>query len=62
MIEPEPDERELLWAAALLHDIGMSIGYDSHPEHAHYHDRLAVWSLGRRISERASGRRLVVSP
>ena len=36
VIEPEPDERELLWAAALLHDIGMSIGYDSHPEHAHY--------------------------
>ena len=36
VIEPAPGERELLWAAALLHDIGMSIGYDSHPEHAHY--------------------------
>ena len=36
VIEPEPDERELLWAAALLHDIGMAIGYDGHPEHAHY--------------------------
>jgi exopolyphosphatase / guanosine-5'-triphosphate,3'-diphosphate pyrophosphatase len=33
---PAPDERELLWAAALLHDIGMSIGYDGHPDHAHY--------------------------
>ena len=31
-----PDERELLWAAALLHDIGMTIGYDGHPDHAHY--------------------------
>jgi exopolyphosphatase / guanosine-5'-triphosphate,3'-diphosphate pyrophosphatase len=36
VIEPAPHERELLWAASLLHDIGMSIGYDSHPEHAHY--------------------------
>ena len=140
VIEPAPHERELLWAAALLHDIGMSIGYDSHPEHAHYlilesglpgygpreveliaqivrhhrkgspedgrvarcalllqlaeqldrgqdqsviearlvkqrrslhlrlrgDDRLAVWSLERRISDgafrRAFGRRLVVSP
>ena len=140
VIEPAPDERELLWAAALLHDIGMSIGYDCHPEHAHYlilesglpgygpreveliaqivrhhrkgspdddrvarcalllqlaeqldrgqdqsviearlvkqrrslhlrlrgDDRLAVWSLERRISDgafrRAFGRRLVVSP
>ena len=140
VVEPAPDERELLWAAALLHDIGMSIGYDSHPEHAHYlilesglpgyrpreveliaqivrhhrkgssdddrvarcalllqlaeqldrgqdqsviearlvkqrralhlrlrgDDRLAVWSLERRISDgafrRAFGRRLVVSP
>jgi exopolyphosphatase / guanosine-5'-triphosphate,3'-diphosphate pyrophosphatase len=140
VIAPAPDERELLWAAALLHDIGMSIGYDGHPEHAHYlilesglpgygpreveliaqivrhhrkgspedgrvarcalllqlaeqldrgqdqsviearlvkqrrslhlrlrgDDRLAVWSLERRISDgafrRAFGRRLVVSP
>ena len=33
---PEPGERGLLWAAALLHDVGMTIGYDGHPEHAHY--------------------------
>ena len=33
---PAPDERGLLWAAALLHDVGMTIGYDGHPDHAHY--------------------------
>jgi len=33
---PAPEERGLLWAAALLHDIGMTIGYDGHPDHAHY--------------------------
>jgi exopolyphosphatase/guanosine-5'-triphosphate,3'-diphosphate pyrophosphatase len=36
LIDPAPDERELLWAAAILHDIGMSIAYDSHHAHAHY--------------------------
>ena len=33
---PAPDERALLWAAALLHDVGMTIGYDGHPDHSHY--------------------------
>jgi exopolyphosphatase/guanosine-5'-triphosphate,3'-diphosphate pyrophosphatase len=36
VIDAAPEERELLWAAALLHDIGMTIGYDGHPDHAHY--------------------------
>ena len=36
VIAPAPEERGLLWAAALLHDIGMTIGYDGHPDHAHY--------------------------
>jgi exopolyphosphatase / guanosine-5'-triphosphate,3'-diphosphate pyrophosphatase len=34
--EPEPSDRELLWAASLLHDIGMTIDYDDHHRHSHY--------------------------
>jgi exopolyphosphatase/guanosine-5'-triphosphate,3'-diphosphate pyrophosphatase len=29
-------ERELLWAACLLHDIGVAIDYDDHHRHSHY--------------------------
>ncbi len=29
-------ERELLWAASQLHDIGVTIGYDDHHRHSHY--------------------------
>jgi exopolyphosphatase/guanosine-5'-triphosphate,3'-diphosphate pyrophosphatase len=29
-------ERELLWAAGLLHDIGMTVDYDDHHRHSHY--------------------------
>ncbi len=29
-------ERELLWAACLLHDIGTAIDYDDHHRHSHY--------------------------
>jgi exopolyphosphatase/guanosine-5'-triphosphate,3'-diphosphate pyrophosphatase len=36
VVEPAEGERGLLWAAALLHDVGMSIGYDGHPDHSHY--------------------------
>jgi exopolyphosphatase/guanosine-5'-triphosphate,3'-diphosphate pyrophosphatase len=36
LVAPAPDERELLWAAAMLHDIGMAIAYDSHHAHSHY--------------------------
>jgi exopolyphosphatase/guanosine-5'-triphosphate,3'-diphosphate pyrophosphatase len=35
-IEPARDERELLWMASMLHDIGMAVGYDGHPSHARY--------------------------
>ena len=30
------DERQLLWAAAMVHDIGMAVGYEGHPNHARY--------------------------
>jgi exopolyphosphatase/guanosine-5'-triphosphate,3'-diphosphate pyrophosphatase len=29
-------ERELLWAACMLHDIGMSVDYDDHHKHSRY--------------------------
>ncbi|HEX5225257.1 MAG TPA: Ppx/GppA phosphatase family protein [Solirubrobacteraceae bacterium] len=32
----DPRERELLWAACVLHDIGMSIDYDDHHKHSRY--------------------------
>ncbi len=32
----DPGERELLWAAALLHDIGMTVDYDDHHKHSRY--------------------------
>jgi exopolyphosphatase/guanosine-5'-triphosphate,3'-diphosphate pyrophosphatase len=34
--EGEPIERELLWAACMLHDIGMSVDYDDHHKHSRY--------------------------
>jgi exopolyphosphatase / guanosine-5'-triphosphate,3'-diphosphate pyrophosphatase len=34
--EGDPDERELLWAAALLHDIGTAVDYDDHHRHSRY--------------------------
>jgi exopolyphosphatase/guanosine-5'-triphosphate,3'-diphosphate pyrophosphatase len=30
------DERELLWAACLLHDIGTAVDYDDHHKHSRY--------------------------
>jgi len=30
------EERELLWAACMLHDIGTAIDYDDHHHHSHY--------------------------
>jgi exopolyphosphatase/guanosine-5'-triphosphate,3'-diphosphate pyrophosphatase len=36
VIDPLPDERELLWAAAMLHDVGMTIAYDDHHKHSQY--------------------------
>jgi exopolyphosphatase/pppGpp-phosphohydrolase len=32
----DPVERELLWAASVLHDIGMSVDYDDHHKHSRY--------------------------
>jgi len=29
-------DRELLWAAGLLHDVGMTVDYDDHHRHSHY--------------------------
>jgi exopolyphosphatase/guanosine-5'-triphosphate,3'-diphosphate pyrophosphatase len=34
--EGDPRERELLWAACMLHDIGMSVDYDDHHKHSRY--------------------------
>ncbi len=36
LFTPEPGERELLWAAAMLHDVGMTISYDDHHKHSRY--------------------------
>ncbi len=35
-VEPAPGERELLWAASMLHDVGMTIAYDDHHKHSYY--------------------------
>ncbi len=34
--EGEERERELLWAASILHDVGMSVDYDDHHKHSRY--------------------------
>ena len=36
LIVPLPSERELLWAASMLHDVGMTIAYDDHHKHSQY--------------------------
>ena len=36
LFEPEAEERLLLWAAGMLHDVGMAISYDDHHKHSHY--------------------------
>ena len=36
LLEPRPGERELLWAASMLHDVGMTISYDDHHKHSRY--------------------------
>ena len=36
LFAPKPGERELLWAAAMLHDVGMTISYDDHHKHSAY--------------------------
>ncbi len=32
----DPEERELLWAAAILHDVGTAVDYDDHHKHSRY--------------------------
>src|SRR4051812_36433187 len=32
----DPDERELVWATAMLHDIGVAVDYDDHHKHSRY--------------------------
>ncbi len=36
LFEPCPGERELLWAASMLHDVGMTISYNDHHKHSRY--------------------------
>ena len=36
VFEPGEGERELLWAASMLHDVGMTISYDDHHKHSRY--------------------------
>jgi len=36
LFEAKPGERELLWAASMLHDVGMTISYDDHHKHSRY--------------------------
>jgi exopolyphosphatase / guanosine-5'-triphosphate,3'-diphosphate pyrophosphatase len=36
VFEPTEGERELLWAAAMLHDVGMAVSYDDHHKHSRY--------------------------
>ncbi len=36
LFDPRPGERELLWAASMLHDVGMTIAYDDHHKHSRY--------------------------
>jgi exopolyphosphatase/guanosine-5'-triphosphate,3'-diphosphate pyrophosphatase len=32
----DPLEREMLWAAAMLHDVGTAVDYDDHHKHSRY--------------------------
>ena len=36
LFTPRDGERELLWAASMLHDVGMTISYDDHHKHSRY--------------------------
>ncbi|MGI9539590.1 MAG: Ppx/GppA phosphatase family protein, partial [Miltoncostaeaceae bacterium] len=33
---PTPEEHEFLWAAAMLHDVGVLVDYHDHQRHSHY--------------------------
>jgi exopolyphosphatase/guanosine-5'-triphosphate,3'-diphosphate pyrophosphatase len=36
LVDPGPEDRELLWAAGMLHDIGTAVDYDDHHKHSRY--------------------------
>jgi exopolyphosphatase / guanosine-5'-triphosphate,3'-diphosphate pyrophosphatase len=36
LFTPAEGEREMLWAASMLHDVGMTISYDDHHKHSRY--------------------------
>jgi exopolyphosphatase/guanosine-5'-triphosphate,3'-diphosphate pyrophosphatase len=36
LFKPKDGERELLWAASMLHDVGMTISYGDHHKHSRY--------------------------
>jgi exopolyphosphatase/guanosine-5'-triphosphate,3'-diphosphate pyrophosphatase len=36
LVEKDPESRELLWAAGMLHDIGTAVDYDDHHTHSLY--------------------------
>ena len=36
LLDADPADRELLWAACMLHDIGTAIDYDDHHKHSRY--------------------------
>jgi exopolyphosphatase/guanosine-5'-triphosphate,3'-diphosphate pyrophosphatase len=36
LFKPKQGEAQLLWAAAMLHDVGMTISYDDHHKHSRY--------------------------
>jgi exopolyphosphatase/guanosine-5'-triphosphate,3'-diphosphate pyrophosphatase len=36
LADPSAEDRELLWAAGMLHDIGTAIDYDDHHKHSRY--------------------------
>lgn len=53
---PQPREREVLWAAAMLHDAGVAVDYNDHHKHGYYlvlnsglpgygHDEIAMVAL-----------------
>jgi exopolyphosphatase/guanosine-5'-triphosphate,3'-diphosphate pyrophosphatase len=36
LYEPDDADRELLWAACMLHDVGVAVDYDDHHKHSRY--------------------------
>jgi exopolyphosphatase / guanosine-5'-triphosphate,3'-diphosphate pyrophosphatase len=36
LVDPSEEDRELMWAACMLHDVGVTIDYDDHHKHSQY--------------------------